>query len=175
MNRVLLLLLAFVLTVSCKQAPVEEKINSQEYTNIYFIRHAEKDRTDPEESDPELTVTGKERANYWAKVMQHIPLSTVYSTNYRRTLATAEPTAAARELSVTLYDPAQTDPNLWWEAHRGESILVVGHSNTTPALVNQLLGETRFPDIEDDNNGQLYLVQRSASGLQTTVFQIDPY
>ena len=43
-------------------------------------------------------------------------------------------------------------------ATQGKTVLVVGHSNTTPAFVNTVLKERKYPDIDDNNNGNLYVV-----------------
>ena len=52
--------------------------------------------------------------------------------------------------------------------HQGERILIVGHSNTTPMLVNRALGEERFEWIEDTVNGNLFVltITPSARGVQ---------
>ena len=40
--------------------------NAQEVTTYYLIRHAEKQRLDPNDRDPSLTSKGFERANRWS-------------------------------------------------------------------------------------------------------------
>ncbi len=43
--------------ISCKEEPRMAdpvEVTSTEVTNFYFIRHAEKDRSNPEDPDPEL-------------------------------------------------------------------------------------------------------------------------
>ena len=42
----------------------------------------------------------------------------------------------------------------------GKTVLVVGHSNTTPQFVNAILGTKQYTDIQDDNNVNLYIVTR---------------
>ena len=37
-------------------------------------------------------------------------------------------------------------------------MLIAGHSNTTPQLVNQLIGEDRFEDMDDSDNSTLFKV-----------------
>ena len=44
---------------------------------------------------------------------------------------------------------------------------MVGHSNTTPELVNRMIGEERFGNMEEDDNGSLFVVTRI--GTKTTV------
>jgi 2,3-bisphosphoglycerate-dependent phosphoglycerate mutase len=40
----------------------------------------------------------------------------------------------------------------------------VGHSNTTPAFVNAVLGEHTYEDIDDNENGMLYIVKVTSEG-----------
>jgi hypothetical protein len=41
---------------------------------------------------------------------------------------------------------------------KGNNVLIVGHSNTTPQFVNAIIGENKYTDIADDENGLLYIV-----------------
>jgi len=66
---------------------------SNDKTTYYLIRHAEKDRTDKTNKNPNLNEKGLERAKKWATYFKEIQLDAVYSTNYNRTQQTAKPTA----------------------------------------------------------------------------------
>ncbi len=57
-------------------------------------------------------------------------------------------------------------------AHRpGETLLIVGHSNTVPGIVEALSGEA-VPPIADDEYGRLYRVDLAADGTaQLEVFE----
>lgn len=88
-----LIALAIIL-VGCIGCKKDTKIGEDPViSTFYFIRHAEKDRTDPENPDPELNQNGLDRAIRWAEVFDPIPLDMVYSTNYERTQMTAAPTS----------------------------------------------------------------------------------
>ncbi len=56
------------------------------------------------------------------------------------------------------YDPRSFDLNALKESLKGKTILIVGHSNTTPAMVNTLLANKTYDQIDDANNGNLYIV-----------------
>ena len=127
-------------------------------TTFYLIRHAEKDRSEGVGNDPELTEAGQNRAERWAKVLGLEPLDAVYSTDYRRTRQTAEPSAQTNELDLQLYDPNAVEPAALIAQHKGQRVLIVGHSNTIPMLANKFLGEERFEWIDDAVNGNLYVV-----------------
>ena len=164
-NTFLLLSLVFAI-VSCQN--VEETHEDHSITTIHLIRHAEKDRSDKENKDPELTEKGKQRAERWAEVFGLSKMDAVYSTNYQRTLQTAAPTAVRNGLEIQTYEPNNLNIDSIATIHKGERILIVGHSNTTPMLVNRALGEERFEWIEDTVNGNLFVltITPSAKGVQ---------
>jgi len=164
-NTFLLFSLVFTI-ISCQN--VEETHEDLSITTIYLIRHAEKDRSDKKNRDPELTEEGKQRAKRWAEVFGLSKMDAVYSTNYQRTLQTAAPTAMRNGLEIQTYEPNNLNIDSIATVHKGERILIVGHSNTTPMLVNRALGEERFEWIEDTVNGNLFVltITSSAKGVQ---------
>lgn len=127
-------------------------------TTYYLIRHAEKDRSNANEKDPFLTQMGTERAENWATVFKDIPFDMVYSTNYNRTKATAQPTATSKDIELSIYDDKQMYNESFQNETKGKTVLVVGHSNTTPAFVNAILREKKYEDIPDNENGTLFIV-----------------
>ena len=153
-------------------------VNAQEQTKsstttYYLIRHAEKDRTDKSNKNPNLTEAGIERAKNWSQVFKHIDFDIVYSTNYNRTIETAGPTANTKELEIQFYDPRNLYAEEFAEATFGKTVLVVGHSNTTPAFVNAILGEKKYDDIDDNDNGSLYVVTISEGHKIDQVLKIN--
>jgi len=132
--------------------------NHSEVTTYYLIRHAEKDRSNASEKDPVLMDKGIMRAEDWAKIFKDVPFDMVYSTNYNRTKATAQPTATSKNLELSMYDPNNMFDAEFQKETKGKTVLVVGHSNTTPAFANAILKEKKYEDISDDNNGTLFIV-----------------
>ena len=51
---------------------------------FFLIRHAEKDRTDPDNKNPNLNEEGKLRALKWVEVFKNLEFDKIYSTNYYR-------------------------------------------------------------------------------------------
>ena len=137
-----------------------------ETTTYYFIRHAEKDRTDKTNRNPDLNKSGQKRAKKWAKYFKKVNFDAVYSTNYNRTQQTAQPTAKKKKLEILDYNPSTLYSEDFAKATKGKTVLVVGHSNTTPAFVNMVLGEKKYEDIDDNDNSQLFIV--TVSGDKTT-------
>ncbi|RKE95109.1 SixA phosphatase family protein [Ichthyenterobacterium magnum] len=135
-----------------------QKEISTETTTYYFIRHAEKDRSDKTNRNPHLTEIGKDRAEHWSKILKHVKFDAVYSTDYNRTKETAQPTATKNSVDITLYNPRNIDGKTFMNATKGKTVLIVGHSNTTPMFVNAILGKEKYKDINDSNNGNLYTI-----------------
>lgn len=124
-------------------------------TTVYLIRHAEKADAS---GNPELSAAGNARASHWSEVFAAVKFDAIYSTAYKRTQATAKPTADAQKIAVTAYDPKTLTAEKIKSAHTGQTLLVVGHSNSIPELVNKLIGQNVYPMIEETDFGNLYIV-----------------
>jgi broad specificity phosphatase PhoE len=142
-------LFAFSLLNSC---------TSDETTTYYLIRHAEKDRTNTTNRNPNLNEEGLKRAENWATHFKNIDFDAVYSTNYNRTQQTAKPTAESKNLDILNYNPAKMYNSVFQKNTKGKTILIVGHSNTTPVFANIILGEKKYENMDDYDNGSLYIV-----------------
>lgn len=142
----------------------QQEKKEQEMTTYYFIRHAEKDETDPTEKDPELTPEGKARTKKWTAVFKEVPFDMVYSSKYKRTLSTAQPIAEDHKLQVLTYNPGKVNDVDFQQKTKGKTVLVVGHSNTNPKFVNAILGENTYKDIDEAESGSLFIVSVSPNG-----------
>ena len=142
-------------------------------TTYYLIRHSEKDRSDENNRNPNLNEDGEERAQNWASYFEDIELYAVYSTNYNRTIQTATPTAASKSLEIQDYDPRNMYDEDFQKATKGKTVLVVGHSNTTPSFANKILGEDKYEDIDDSVNSMLFIVTINGDKKTSEVKEID--
>ena len=148
-------------------------ILAQEATTYYLIRHAEKDRSDPSNSNPELTLEGRQRSQRWSAVFERIALDAVYSTNYLRTIQTASPTAEAHHIAIQFYDPRALYSEEFKASTTGQNVLIVGHSNTIPELANAILGEQQFENTPYDINSYLYVITVIDNYANSILFTID--
>lgn len=146
---------------------------SQATTTIIFVRHAEKAATPAD--NPALSPAGEARAAELARQMVDADViagvDAIYATPFRRTQATAAPLAAALDLPITSYDPDDNEAVLAdiLDKHKGEIILVVGHSNTLPGLIADLGASKRVPPIDEDEYDNLYLVSIPWFGKTKTI------
>jgi 2,3-bisphosphoglycerate-dependent phosphoglycerate mutase len=155
-RRLSVFIVAIVVTTSaaCAQSSL---------TTFIFVRHAEK--VIDGSKDPDLTREGKERASRLSNMLANQEIDAVYSTNFKRTRLTVEPVASSHQLTVTTYesfDEAQLKELT--ASHKGGTIVICGHSNTTPAMINKLIGRDQLKQWEDPDYGNFVIVTVSASG-----------
>ena len=132
----------------------------------FLVRHAEK-MEDGE--DPELTAAGASRARILAATLRTVGITQIHSSDYKRTRDTAAPTAELLGLKVRIYDPRDL-PTLVGELKAaGGRHLIVGHSNTTPALAKLLGGQAGKPVDEKREYDRLYVITVDESGEASTV------
>jgi len=134
-------------------------------TTVIIVRHAEK-AAEPAD-DPPLTSAGEARARDLWTAIKDAGVSAIITTQFARTRATAQPSAAALRLTPEIVRAGgATHPNDVAEAvrkHVGQTMLVVGHSNTVPAIV-EALGAARPPAICDPEYDNLYVVTLPPGG-----------
>ena len=147
--------------------------SSEETTTYYLIRHAEKNRTDKINKNPDLNKKGAERAEKWAVFFKKIKLDAVYATNYKRTQQTATPTAESKKLDIKPYNPSNMYDSIFQQDTKGKTVLVVGHSNTTPVFANTILGKKRYEDMNDSDNASLYVVTISGDTTSSKIEKIN--
>jgi len=167
--------LIFVCTLiltSCINQETKPLSNQEKVSTYYFIRHAEKDRSDTTNKNPHLLEKGKQRAEHWSDVLKNIKFDAVYSTDFNRTIETVLPTATKNNLKIDSYDFKTIDISSFLNSTKGKNVLVVGHSNTTPNFVNSILGSKKYNEIEDNNNSNLYIVTVSGEKISDSLLYI---
>ena len=139
-------------------------------TKFYVVRHAEKE-SNTMASDVALSEAGHQRARALQEMLKNEKIGTVYSTNYLRTKATAQPLADAIGVTVQVYDPRDTTfisriINTGNKDYEG-NMLIVGHSNTVDDIVNKLMGTTMVPgDLPESQYGDLYIIKKRGKKFQ---------
>jgi broad specificity phosphatase PhoE len=129
---------------------------------VVLVRHAEK-ASEPA-SDPPLTEPGAARAAALLDALKDARVAAVITTQYERTRATAAPVAAAAGLTPIIVRAGGTVDEHAHEVAQavrarpsGETVLIVGHSNTVPAII-AALGGPRLPDLCDGEYDDLFLL-----------------
>lgn len=165
-----MLILMLITTIAVLRPPVPARAMqssraSATPTVVYMVRHAEKAADDPDPRDPGLSALGRARREALGRALADVPLRAVYATEYRRTRETVQPLAEGRGLAV-MVAPARDAAGLAkaiLESHRGETVLVAGHSNTVPAIL-RALGAAEAPDLAESDYDDLFIATVSSDG-----------
>lgn len=124
---------------------------ADEPTTVILVRHAEK-AAELSQTDPPLTAAGEARAAELARMLRDSGIDAVYVTPFQRTRETARPLVEAVGLEAVELQTgkafARDTASLIRAKHAGQTVLVVGHSNSTPDLA-RALGASDVPVIED--------------------------
>jgi broad specificity phosphatase PhoE len=148
-------------------------------TVVMVFRHAEPvmpamgHEHDP---DPSLNDAGQRRAQALIETVAEAGVTAIYSSQFKRTQETVAPLAAHLGLDVTTVDVSrenlETYPALLAETilaeHRGETVVVVNHSNTVPLIV-EALGGAAVPEITENEFDHFIIVVVPASGPVRTI------
>jgi 2,3-bisphosphoglycerate-dependent phosphoglycerate mutase len=111
-------------------------------------------------SDVPLSEKGKQQAIALKDVLLHQKIKHIFSTNYNRTRATAQPLTDATGISIQLYDAADSTFAATLKRITHGNVLVVGHSNTVDNLLNALTGQSILQDLPDAQYGDLFIVTK---------------
>lgn len=127
---------------------------------VILVRHAEK--VLDQSKDPALTDAGLARANTLASVLRHAGVAAIITTEWQRTRATAAPLAKLSGITPIVVSTAasSTPPHAEQvaaavRAQAADVVLVVGHSNTVPAII-KALGGPAIAEIGDTEYDNLY-------------------
>ena len=139
-------------------------------TTVILVRHAEKAAAPA--ADPPLTPEGEVRARALWDAVKDAGVNAAITTQFIRTRATAQPTVTALGLTPEIVNAAgATHPQDVAAAirkHAGQTVLVVGLSNTVTEII-AALGAKRPPAICDSEYDNLYVVTLASDGKASVV------
>ena len=140
-------------------------------TVVLLVRHAERA---PGSGDVPISEAGQARARALAEVGKVAGVQVIITTQFQRTKQTAAPLAEALGLTpvavTTQADVAKhiADVAAAVKQHAGKTVLVVGHSNTIPAIVGAL-GGPKLADLCETEYDNLFTLVLDAEGGVRTV------
>ena len=165
-------MLALALLWSAGCAPALARASAAP-TTVIVVRHAE--RASETDRDSPLSPAGETRARALADALADAGISTVLATQYQRTRNTAGPLAERLGVPVQVEesgsDAAQSVASLAERIrarHAGETVLVVGHSNTVPLIV-RALGGADVGELQSGDYDNLFVVMIPAQGPVRTL------
>jgi len=132
-------------------------------TTVIVVRHAPQ-MLGVNGGDPPLSADGEARAASLARVLGDIHLKSrvaaIYVSDKLRSRSTAAPLAQTLGITPEVVD--EDDPRALahrvLHEHSGDTIVIVGHANTLPAIVSALSGVEDIPSVEASDYASLYIV-----------------
>jgi broad specificity phosphatase PhoE len=162
MTRTVWLALILVLTGITAPAQGQTVRPDASATVVLLVRHAEK-AAQPGD-DPPLTQDGRRRAEALAEVVKDAHPTAIITTQLRRTVETAQPSASATGVTPEVVPVSSTTAQqnavevaAAVRKHAGETVLVVGHGNTVPLII-VALGGPKPPDICEPVYDKLFVL-----------------
>ena len=156
----------FILALTFAVLGAAQSALAQAATVVLVVRHAERA---PGSGDPPLSDAGRERATALAEIGKLTGVSAIVTTQLQRTRQTAAPLAEALKITPVVV-PTQTDlakhaaeVAAAVRQQAGKTVLVVGHSNTVPAIV-AALGGPKMPDLCESEYDSLITLILDAGG-----------
>lgn len=146
---------------------------AQQPETILLVRHADKASNDP---DSLLSAAGHERAECLARTLQVAGIAAIYTTEVKRTQQTAEPLAQALHLEPKVVPKANTTELLNdLRRENGNVILVVGHADTLPGIVERL-GAGKIRPFGEQEYDRLIVVPltNGTAGQATAIRYCEP-
>jgi len=144
--------------------------DQKDLTTIIWLRHAEKD-TIENSSDPKLTPEGRNRARKLASVLDSIPISTIFSTPYKRNLQTVMPLAADKGIDIQIYERDSWSSLLDTlpSSFQGQSLLICGHRDQIFEMIQYLGVPTDRNKLEKNEYNKLFILRNAHSSPQLEI------
>lgn len=128
---------------------------------VILLRHAEKDASDgADAANPELSAEGKARAQKLVKILDEYKPDAIYSTDMIRAKATVLPFARKNRMMIFVYDERNLNKmrDLIMSG-KIKRLVVVGHSDSTPALANLLAGKDEYKPLAPTEFDKILIVK----------------
>lgn len=128
---------------------------------IYLVRHAETKSDNENPGNPSLSEKGRDRAQNLLTVLNEEMINELYSTDLFRTKETIKPVADYYNIEIAYYSPSSVDALREFANDlktKSGSIVVAGHSNTTPVLAYLLSGEYAY-GIDESEYDNIFIIK----------------
>lgn len=128
---------------------------------VILLRHAEKDLSEgADTANPELSAAGNLRAQKLVEIINKYQPDAIYSSDYIRTRATVRPLARKKKMMTQIYDPQNLNQMRdLIVSGKIKRIVVVGHSNTTPALANLLIKQDKYKNLAESEYDKIWIIK----------------
>jgi 2,3-bisphosphoglycerate-dependent phosphoglycerate mutase len=126
-------------------------------TKIIIVRHAEK--ADDGTKNPPLLPEGIARAGRLSVMLSDLKIDKLYATDFLRTQQTLTPLSKKFNIAITTYDASDVafaEQLLLKE--KGKTIVISGHSNSSPTLVNRLIKKEVYQKLDESVYSKIWIL-----------------
>ncbi|MBV6479275.1 MAG: hypothetical protein HGGPFJEG_02046 [Ignavibacteria bacterium] len=125
-------------------------------TKYYIVRHAEKlNNTDTSS----LNAQGIQRAEDLKILLLNKGIDKIYASKYKRSQLTAKPLADELNKLMVIYSPDTTTQLAdQLKRYSGSDVLIIGHTDNIPQLIELLSGDSISPIAENDFDN-IYIIE----------------
>jgi broad specificity phosphatase PhoE len=136
--------------------------NASAQQTIFLVRHAERADVSPSgtsmtTADPDLSDAGRARAQSLATILKDANITAIFTTEFKRTQQTASPLASSLGIQTVTLNSKEPAKLLQALKEISGNALIVGHSNTIPAIIKDL-GVTTTVTLGDTDYDNLFIV-----------------
>ena len=126
---------------------------SAQTTTVWIVRHAEKDKSNPQDNDPSLSDEGKIRVSDLAKYLKKVKFDVAFATPTKRTHQTLDSLVIPKVINYkdikSLVDSIKTN-------YVGKTVMVAAHSNTVLEIIEALGGKKPKEELTDDDYDYIF-------------------
>lgn len=128
-------------------------IISAQTTTVWIVRHAEKDKSNPQDTNPSLSDEGKIRTADLAKYLKKVKFDAAFATPTKRTHQTLDSLVIPKVIDYkdikSLVESIKTN-------YTGKTVIVAGHSNTVLEIIEALGGKRPKEELTDDDYDYIF-------------------
>jgi len=144
-------------------------IVSAQTTTVWVVRHAEKDKSNPQDNNPSLSDEGRIRAGDLATYLKKVKFDVAFATPTKRTHQTLDSLVIPKVVDYkdikSLVDSIKTN-------YVGKNVIIAGHSNTVLEIIEAFGGKKPKEELTDDDYD--YIFELSVKGDKARV-KMDQY
>jgi len=126
---------------------------SAQTTTVWIVRHAEKDKSNPQDTDPSLSEEGKIRAGDLATYLKKVKFDVAFATPTKRAHQTLDSLVIPKVIDYkdikSLVDSIKTN-------YVGKTVIIAGHSNTVLELIEAFGGKKPKEELTDDDYDYIF-------------------
>lgn len=122
-------------------------------TEIWLVRHAEKDQSNPQDTDPNLSEEGKIRAKDLALYLKKEKFDVAYVTATKRAHQTIDSLIIPK---VIEYKDVQGLVDSIKKNYTGKTVMICGHSNTLLDIITAFGAKKPLEDLTEDDYDYIF-------------------